>query len=103
MTRIDGINPLTTSRTQQGQGAPAADGAGSGRTDGTDRAAGRLDQVSLSQRGRVVAEAASAVAGSRDVRTEKVAALKAAIADGTYRSNAREIARRLILAYAGTI
>jgi flagellar biosynthesis anti-sigma factor FlgM len=44
----------------------------------------------------VVAEAARAVSQSRDVRSEKVAALKAAIANGTYRSNAREIAERLV-------
>ena len=60
------------------------------------RARGRQDVLNLSDRGRVVAEAASAVANSRDVRAEKVAALKAAIANGTYSSNAREIAARLI-------
>jgi negative regulator of flagellin synthesis FlgM len=59
------------------------------------KARGRQDAVNLSNRGRLVAEAAQAVALSRDVRTEKVAALKAAIANGSYRSNAREIAVRL--------
>jgi flagellar biosynthesis anti-sigma factor FlgM len=43
-----------------------------------------------------MAEAARAVSESRDVRAEKVAALKAAIANGTYSSNAREIAARLL-------
>ncbi|MEO9255641.1 MAG: flagellar biosynthesis anti-sigma factor FlgM, partial [Tepidiformaceae bacterium] len=57
---------------------------------------GRQDVLSVSDRGRVVAVAARAVNGSRDVRSEKVASLKAAIADGSYKSNAREIAERLL-------
>jgi flagellar biosynthesis anti-sigma factor FlgM len=43
-----------------------------------------------------MAVAASAVSQSRDVRSERVATLKAAIADGSYKSNAREIATRLM-------
>jgi negative regulator of flagellin synthesis FlgM len=64
--------------------------------DSADRVDGRYDDVTLSNRGRVVALAARAVAASPDVRAEKVAALKAAIADGNYGSDARAIARRLL-------
>lgn len=97
MTRIDGLNPLSTSRTQGGYGPGGVDGAGAnGRNNGADRVAGRQDELSLSNRGRVIAEAARAVGDSPEVRADKVAALKAAIADGTYRSNARDIAERLM-------
>ncbi|MBA4180998.1 MAG: flagellar biosynthesis anti-sigma factor FlgM [Anaerolinea sp.] len=96
MTRIDGLNPLSTSRTLGGSGAAGIDSAGSSRADEAKTAGGRQDVLALSNRGRVVAEAAHAVNGSADVRAEKVLALKAAIANGAYSSNAREIAERLM-------
>ena len=97
MTRIDGINPLSTSRTMGGQASPGIDAADH---DGSSSAAGgtggRQDVLSVSARGRIVAVVARAVGESADVRSEKVAALKAAISDGSYTSNAREIAERLM-------
>ncbi len=94
MTRIDGLNPLLTGRLAGGNASPSVD---SDRQAGAEGAsAGRQDVISLSDRGRVVAIAARAVGESRDVRAEKVAALKAQIANGSYRSNAREIATRLL-------
>lgn len=95
MTRIDGLNPLSTSRTMGGHAASGVDSSDSGRAGEAKGANGRQDVLALSNRGRVVAEAAHAVNESSDVRSEKVAALKAAIANGTYSSNAREIAERL--------
>lgn len=96
MARIDGLN-LTGASMNPASAAGAAAAAGSpAEQEAAARARGRQDVLNLSDRGRVVAEAASAVANSRDVRAEKVAALKAAIANGTYTSNAREIAARLI-------
>ncbi len=95
MARIDGLNPLVTSRTQQGAATPGVD-TGGARREGADRVAGPQDQVSVSSRARVVGDAMRVVADAPDVRAEKVAALKAAIADGSYRSNAREIAQRLL-------
>lgn len=95
MARIDGLNLSGANMNP----ASAAGGAGASQdptaAEAALKARGRQDAVSLSNRGRLVAEAAHAVASSRDVRTEKVAALKAAIANGTYSSNAREIAERL--------
>lgn len=95
MARIDGLNlsganlnPASAAGVGGGSQDPAA-------AEATLKARGRQDAVSLSNRGRLVAEAAQAVAASRDVRAEKVATLKAAIANGTYSSNAREIAERL--------
>ncbi|MCC7365622.1 MAG: flagellar biosynthesis anti-sigma factor FlgM [Dehalococcoidia bacterium] len=97
MNRIDGMNPLSTSRTQQGAGVSGVDGQkGRGRSEGVDASGAGHDNLSLSSRGREVADAARAVAQSPDVRAAKVAALKAAIADGSYTSDPRQIAARLL-------
>jgi len=95
MARIDGLNLSSTNLNPAGA-AGAANGANDpAAAEAALKARGRQDAVSLSNRGRLVAEAAQAVADSRDVRAEKVAALRAAIANGSYSSNAREIAERL--------
>jgi flagellar biosynthesis anti-sigma factor FlgM len=94
MTRIDGINHLQTSRLGQSDGTHAAENEGE-RSAEAARLAGRNDEVRLSNRGRIVADAIRHVNNADDVREAKVAALKAAIADGSYSSNARDIAARL--------
>ena len=97
MTRIDGLNSLSTSRTTAGLAAAGLEGSGVEQLAGaSDAPGGRQDVLSLSDRGRIVAVAAAAVAQSPDVRSARVAVLRAAIADGTYKSNAREIAARLM-------
>jgi negative regulator of flagellin synthesis FlgM len=97
MTRIEGHNPLATSRTSAGAAASSVDGANSrDKAGNAGEVAGPQDQVSLSNRGKVVAEAAQAVRSSSDIRQEKVLALKAAIANGTYAPDPRELAQRLL-------
>ena len=96
MARIDGLN-LSGANLNPASAAGAAGGAHDpAANEAANKARGRQDAVNLSNRGRLVAEAAQAVHQSRDVRSEKVAALKAAIANGNYSSNAREIAERLV-------
>ncbi len=95
MARIDGLNLSGASLNPAGA-AGASSAGGSAETEAANKARGRQDVVNLSNRGRVVAEAAQAVYQSSDVRSAKVAAIKAAIANGTYSSNAREIAERLV-------
>ena len=95
MTRIDGINHLQTSRLGQSDNAQSAENDGE-RAAEAARLAGRQDEVRLSNRGRIVADAVRHVHGADEVREAKVAALKAAIANGTYSSNARDIAARLL-------
>ena len=95
MTRIDGLNNLSTSRLGQSQGPEATQGSDESTAE-ANKLGRQLDEVRLSNRGRVVADAMQAVHNAGDVREAKVAALKAAIADGTYTSNAREIAARLL-------
>lgn len=96
MTRIDGLNPLSTSRTMGGQASSSIDTADADAASQANASAGRQDVLALSDRARVVGVAARAVADSPDTRAAKVAALKASIADGTYTSNARAIAERLL-------
>lgn len=96
MTRIDGLNPLSTSRTMSGLAPSPAESSDNDASAEASRASGRQDVLALSSRGRVVAEAAQAVHRAPDVRTEKVLALKASIANGTYTSNARDVAQRLM-------
>jgi len=94
MARIDGLGLSGASLNPAG--AAGAHGIGHDSASEAQKARGRQDVLNLSNRGRVVAEMALAVHQSPDVRAEKVAALKASIADGTYASNAREIAERLL-------
>jgi negative regulator of flagellin synthesis FlgM len=95
MTRIDGLGPLETSRTQHGAAAQGVDRANGGARE-LDQTGGRQDEISLSWRARNVAGAAAAVQNAPDVRTEKVAALRAAIINGTYQPDARQVAERLL-------
>ena len=96
MTRIDGLNPLSTSRTMSGLGATGVEPSDGDHASQASRAAGRQDVLALSSRGRVVAEAAHAVHKAPDVRADKVLALQTSIANGTYTSDARQIAQRLL-------
>ena len=95
MARIDGLNLSGTNLNPASAAGVNGAGHDPAAAEAALKARGRQDAVALSNRGRLVAEAAQAVAAARDVRAEKVAALKAAIANGTYSSNAREIAERL--------
>ena len=95
MARIDGLNLSGASLNPAGATGVGSSAQDHATAEAALKARGRQDAISLSNRGRLVAEAAHAVASSRDVRAEKVATLKAAIANGTYSSNAREIAERL--------
>ena len=95
MTRIDGMNPLNTGRTSQGQAAQAV-GSGSDRQADAGQASGPQDNITLSSRSRMVADVARHVVATPDARAAQVAALRAAIADGSYRINAGDIAARLM-------
>ena len=58
-------------------------------------AARQPDSVDLSQAARSLSAARSAVAAAPAVREDRVAAIRAAIADGTYSVDARQLARAL--------
>lgn len=56
----------------------------------------RSDQIDLSERARELRSAVAAVANQPELRAELVAALRQQIDDGTYRVDARAIARALL-------
>lgn len=96
MNRIDGLNPLITSRTLGGSATGAAEGADPDRNREAEAVGGKQDAVLLSFRSRTMADVSQAVASAPDVRADRVATIRAQIANGTYTSNAREIAIRLL-------
>lgn len=97
MNRIDGMNTLGTSRTQAGSATGAADAAKSSKSPSSSEILpGPQDKVSVSGRSRVMAEATAAVNNARDVRAEKVAALKASIANGSYSADPMQLATRML-------
>jgi negative regulator of flagellin synthesis FlgM len=96
MTRIDGLNTGAAGRAMQGAALGAADPSQSQGAKGTENANGRQDNVVVSNRARLMSVASRAVQGSSDVRAAKVAALKAAIANGSYSIDHQGIAERLL-------
>lgn len=95
MTQISGLGAFGASRLSQGAAAGAVEPAAAGASAETRKAEGRQDSASLSARGRVMAEVSRAVSQSSDVRADRVAALKAAIANGSYVPDAGVVAARL--------
>lgn len=67
----------------------------SGKSNPTQSASTGEDSVALSSRARKVEQLASIVAGDR---AERLAAVRAAIDNGTYRVSGEEIARKMIAA-----
>lgn len=100
MGRIDGLQPGGLERALSGRGVGEAAPAMSDGRKVADRAEG-ADRATLSARGRLVASAISSVRAAPEVRADRVAALKAAIAAGRYRIDVDAIARRLIAAGIG--
>ena len=58
-----------------------------------------MDQVSFSSVGKDMQIAKSALASVPDVREDKVSALKASIANGTYQVSAEDFASKLLAAF----
>lgn len=102
MSRIDGLQPGGLERPAGGRGvseSPAVAGDGrtsAARTEGADRA-------TLSARGRLLAAAMASVREAAEMRRDRVAELKAAIAEGRYDLDADAIARRLLAAGLGEL
>jgi negative regulator of flagellin synthesis FlgM len=55
-----------------------------------------VDSAGVSERARELAAALRAVEESEDVRAKRIAELKAQIANGTYKPDPREVAKRLV-------
>lgn len=70
------------------------------RTASTSRGR-RTDQVHISDEARQLRNATLEVQQAPDVRVDRVAALRAQIADGTYQIDAEAIAQRIAQAFGG--
>jgi negative regulator of flagellin synthesis FlgM len=62
----------------------------------TGRGAPEGDHVTLSEHARDLARTLKAASEADDVRTEQVAELKERVQSGTYQTDSREIARKLL-------
>ena len=67
---------------------------------GASSVARQADSVSLSDAARAMSTARASVSSASDVREDKVAALKAAIANGTYSVDSRSLAQSMVRAGA---
>ena len=61
----------------------------------------QADGVNLSETARALSAASRSVSAAGDVREERVAAIKAAIANGTYSVNSKNLARSMVKKSAG--
>lgn len=61
--------------------------------------AGKKDQLELSALGKDYQIAKAAVSAASDVREDRVAAIKASMADGSYQVSADDFANKLLEAY----
>lgn len=95
---IQPIRPNEASRVYQRQvsaGEPATEAA---RGDGgrSGRGGRRADRVTISDQAQMLSRVLDAVRSIPDVREERVAAIRAQLADGSYDADAVAIAERLI-------
>lgn len=88
---ISQVNPLRASM------AIAALRNTSAATAAAPSAASRkADSVSLSDGARALASATKTVSDASDVRTDRVASIKASIANGTYQVDSKNLARKIL-------
>ena len=94
MSTISQLNGQGRLRAAMAAAALRKNAAVSGLT--TPGAARQPDAVTISDSARSIAAATKAVADAPDVREDRVSALKAAIAAGTYTVDSRRLASKLV-------
>jgi negative regulator of flagellin synthesis FlgM len=91
------ISPLSGQERLRASAAAAALRANAAGSAASPAAAPRQpDSVSISDKARSLGAAHKTVADAPDVREDRVSALKAAIADGTYAVDSRTLAAKLL-------
>lgn len=95
---IQPIRPNEASRVYQRQisaGEPTTEAA-RGDIGRSGRGSRRADRVTISEQAQVLSRVLDAVRSIPDVREERVAAIRAQIADGSYDADIAALAERLI-------
>ncbi len=70
-----------------------------GKAYGTNNVYSSYDQMEISQSGRDYQVAKQAVAGTSDIREDKIAQLKEQVANGSYKVSAEDFASKLLEKY----
>ncbi len=91
------ISQLTTNdRLRAAQAASALRSNAAYAAPATQAPTRQPDAVSLSDSARALSAARNAVASATEVREDRVGAIKAALASGTYKVDSRQLARTLL-------
>ena len=97
---ISQVNASQSLRAAAAIAAPRSNAAPSAPASAVGGPARQADAVSLSDSARALASARKSIADAAGVREDRVAALKAAIADGSYAVDSRQLARSMVKALA---
>jgi len=90
-----GFRPADTAGTRKSEAAKPASSHGERRTEAAGNASS-ADVVSITQSGLLMSKLEELVQGTPVVDSERVAALKDAVASGTYEIDDRRVAERLL-------
>jgi len=96
MSEINNIKSLLQPELSRSRNAPAREDQQHVKTDVTTENAKRSDTVSLTNAAEQIQSLQKVVAESPDVDAERVASLKAAIADGSYIVDSAKLAQNLL-------
>ncbi len=93
---INGLNsnPSNTSKAKSGQGVAAPKGKQADNAPTTEAKA--TDTVKISAEAKLLSQVSDQLGADTPVNREKVEALKAAIADGSYQVDAQSVAKKMM-------
>ena len=94
------ISQVNASESLRAAAAISALRSNAASTASASSPARQADAVSLSDAARALASARKSIGDAADVREDRVAALKAASADGSYTIDSRQLARSMVKALA---
>jgi negative regulator of flagellin synthesis FlgM len=91
-----GFRPADTAGTKRSEAAKPASSPGQSRAAAADKAAGSSDTVRITQSGLLMSKLEELVQSTPVVDDERVAAIKAALASGTYEIDDQRVADKML-------
>ena len=91
-----GFRPVDTAGTRRSEGTKATSSQGQGRTAAAGKSAAAGDTVSITQSGLLMSKLEDLVQNTPIVDQERVAAIKEALASGTYEIDDQRVADKLL-------